>query len=294
MPQMITQVMKMPGPDWVKGATIQQYIESMQPLWAQQESQRREAFDEIYKTKELGVQTERLGIEDKRAGIEQQRADETAKRDANKLKMDEARQKEIDRHNAANEYLNNHKNLTTEQRDAIREKETNRHNTVIEGIDEGKLFQGEEKITIQQEVADVTKDKAATYKYQVMANTSLKKEEVEANIQLGKDKLAEMKKKVPAGNSAPFKLAEDKYNKLAALYQSQSNPMAMNKPAPKDLETLKGQMDAAYQEAEKLSGGGASSAIPQDHIDYLKANPDKRDSFDATYGAGEAAKILGN
>lgn len=266
----MTKLSQMPGSPAEKGAAMMQML----PVYTQQWTRQNE---NNYKNQQIALdrirtdlEGKRVGIEQQNEGINQQKADEQERRDKAKEQQDAARQKERDRHDEANEYINTQKNLTAAQKNAIQEKELNRHHEAMEQIDSGKLenqtratnskiVQGEEGLKIKQQNADTASDRAGTYKYQAMQGTALKKEQIEANIKLGQDKLKEMKAKVSPKDNSKFKLAQDKYNKLASLYQSQSNPQAVNQPSPQVLETLKGQMDSAYADAEKLAGGEVAS-----------------------------------
>lgn len=52
-------------------------------------------------------------------------------------------------------------------------------------------------------------------------------------------------------------------------------------------------IDSGIKYLETKLGGTAPLAVPADHAAYLKANPDKRASFEATYGKAAAEAILG-
>lgn len=57
---------------------------------------------------------------------------------------------------------------------------------------------------------------------------------------------------------------------------------------------LKGSTPGETKEKNPYRTGAAGKSIPQKYIDYLKANPASRASFDKQFGTGAAAKILGD
>lgn len=81
---------------------------------------------------------------------------------------------------------------------------------------------------------------------------------------------------------------------MRALHENQQDRNAGRTPRHKEYSEEKSMDDLLGLTGKKSSQPTGGSSPSQAHIDGLRAHPEMRDQFDAKFGPGAAAKILGN
>lgn len=81
---------------------------------------------------------------------------------------------------------------------------------------------------------------------------------------------------------------------MRALHENQQDRNAGRTPRHKEYSEEKSMDDLLGLTGKKSSQSTGGSSPSQAHIDGLRAHPEMRDQFDAKFGPGAAAKILGN